>query len=218
MQRVNEFQFYELAIAIHHLSTISEQAKYSDVWLDWGNSAQALNRIFQERALEFCFVAANELYGAIGNVVPSDFGEAIKKYQALPDPEEELGWALINPIRQAVGKFETILAAELSSSDTYWVSPKGTNKTSMLIRSAHSMLPSSITNDFPEAAADFDEAGRCWLFDTYTAAGFHLMRATESVIREYYKEVTGNELQKKYRYWGAYLTNGGFNNEVQRVC
>jgi hypothetical protein len=190
MQRVNEFQFYELAISIHHLTTASGQAKYSDIWLNWGNSAQALYKIFQERALEFCFVTANELYGAIGNVVPADFADAIKKYQALPNPEEEIGWALANPIQQAAIKFETILAAELSSSDTYWISPKGTHKTSMLIRSAHSLLPSSITDGYPEASADFDEAGRCWLFDTYTAAGFHLMRATESIIREYYKVVT----------------------------
>jgi len=69
------------------------------------------------------------------------------------------------------------------------------------------MLPESIIKDFPEASSDFDEAGRCWLFDTYTAAGFHLMRATESVIREYYKVITGVDLPKKYRNWGAYIKN-----------
>jgi hypothetical protein len=75
----------------------------------------------------------------------------------------------------------------------------------MLMRSAHSLLPDSIAKEYPAAATDFDEAGRCWLFDTYTAAGFHLMRATESVIREYYAVLTGKQLKKKFRNWGAYL-------------
>jgi len=197
MQRVNEFQFYELAIAIHPLTEDSQHSKYSEIWLNWHSAGESLGRIFRERALEFCYDTANNLYAAIGAVVPSDFAAAVKKYGELPQPEPEIGWSLAYPIRQAAEKFETILAAELSNSDTYWVSPKGTHKTSMLMRSASSILPASITKDYPEASADFDEAGRCWLFDTYTAVGFHLMRATESVIREYYKKITGQDLEKK---------------------
>ena len=205
MQRVNEFQFYELAIAIHHLVEADPSAKYSEIWLDWGGSAQKLNSIFRQRALEFCLEAATELYSAIGEVVPHDFAEAIKKFQDLTLPDQEIGWESVAPIRQAAAKFETILAAELSNSDTYWVSPRGTHKTSMLMRSAHSLPPDSVNKYYPSTAADFDEAGRCWLFDLYTAAGFHLMRATETVLRDYYRRVTGKEVKNKFRHWGAYL-------------
>ncbi len=205
MLSVNEFQFYELAIAIHPLTEAQIEAKYKEVWMQWRHAATALSGIFQQRQLEFCFAAANELYGAIGNVVPQDFGEALKKWQSLPDPEPEIGWALVNPIRQAASKFETILAAELSNSDTYWISPKGTHKTSMLFRSARSVLPDSIIKVVPEAASDFDEAGRCWLFDTYTAVGFHLMRATDAVMRRYYRAAVGIEPKTKFRNWGAYI-------------
>jgi hypothetical protein len=205
MLRVNEFQFYELAVAIHPLAAANESSKYREVWLDWSNSAQVLNRTFHVRALEFCLEAATDLYGAIGNVVPHDFQAAIDKYGALPDPEPELGWAAVQPIRQAVLKFETILAAELSNSDTYWISPKGTHKTSMLMRSAHSVLPPYIATRYPSAAADFDEAGRCWLFDNFTASGFHLMRATETVIRDYYAVLTGKPPKQKFRSWAIYI-------------
>lgn len=202
---VNEFQFYQLAAAIHPLMFANEESKYSEVWLDWSQAADALNQTFHVRALEFCLEAATELYGAIGNVVPHNFQAAIEKHNKLRDPEPSLGWAAVHPIRQAVSKFETILSAELSNSDTYWVSPKGTHKTSMLMKSAHSVLPELVTNRFPLVAADFDEAGRCWVFDNYTAAGFHLMRATEAAIREYYKVLTQKEPKKKFRNWGAYL-------------
>lgn len=205
MQRVNEFQFYQLAAAIHPLVFANEESKYSDIWLDWSQAAETLNQIFHVRALEFCLEAATELYAAIANVVPNNFQEAIKRHTELPDPEPPIGWAAVHPIRQAVSKFETILSAELSSSDTYWVSPKGTHKTSMLMKSAHSVLPDAVTARFPLVASDFDEAGRCWIFDNYTAAGFHLMRATEAAIREYYKVLTQKEPKKKFRNWGIYL-------------
>jgi hypothetical protein len=205
MIRVNEFQFYELAIAIHPLTSAGDELKYSDVWLEWSNAAKALNRIFEERALEFCFAAATELYGAIGNVVPHDFGQAIAKLQEKGDPEPGLGWGAVQPIRQSASKFETILSAELNNSDTYWISPKGTHKTSMLLKSARSMLPSSVVEHIPEAATDFDEAGRCWLLDAHTATGFHLMRAIDAVMRAYYRAAVGIEPKKKFRNWGAYI-------------
>lgn len=217
MQRVNEFQLYELATAIHPLTAASEDAKYSEVWLNWRTAAIALQNIFKQRALEFCFHAANELYRAVEAVVPPDLDEAIKKYHELPKPEEPLGFGPIYPIRAAAQKFETVLSAELSNSDTYWISPKGTHKTSMLLQYAHLELPSSILTEVPEAAADFDEAGKCLLFDTPTAVGFHLLRATEAVIRKYYAIVAGVEPKKKFRNWGTYikkLNQCGANSKI----
>jgi hypothetical protein len=211
MQRVNEFQFYELAIAIHPLTEANGNAKYSDVWLDWTTAAEKLGAIFGQRSLEFCLDAANDLYRAIGQVVPHEFPEAIKKLQELPQPEPEIGWGAVHPIAQAANRFETILSAELSNSDTYWVSPKATHKTSMLMKSARALLPKSIIDAVPEAASDFDEAGRCWLFDTHTAVGFHLMRATDAVMRKYYKIAVGKEPKPKFRNWGAYI-------KVLRTC
>jgi hypothetical protein len=89
MQRVNEFQFYELAIAIHPLTEAKGDAKYSGVWLDWSMAGDKLSAIFGQRSLEFCLDAANDLYRALGWVVPHDFQEAIKKLQELPQPESE---------------------------------------------------------------------------------------------------------------------------------
>lgn len=205
MIRVNEFQFYELAIAIHPLTVIDDDSLYSAIWFDLHRSAEKLNQLFQERALEFCFQTANELYGAIGSVVPHDFPQAVAKLSELGTPETALGWRAITPIRLAASKFETLLSAELNNSDTYWISPKGTHRTSMLLKSARSMLPAYVVDIVPAAATDFDEAGRCWLLDAHTATGFHLMRATDAVMRAYYRAVVGVEPKKQFRNWGAYI-------------
>jgi hypothetical protein len=47
MLKVNEFQLYELAIAVHPLTTVSDDTKYSQIWLDWYNGRLALAGIFQ---------------------------------------------------------------------------------------------------------------------------------------------------------------------------
>ncbi|HXH50526.1 MAG TPA: hypothetical protein VNM47_14375, partial [Terriglobia bacterium] len=57
----------------------------------------------------------------------------------------------------------------------------------------------------PEVKEDFTQAGKCLLFDTSTAASFHLLRATEAVVRRYYKALTGVEPKLKFRNWGAYI-------------
>ena len=67
------------------------------------------------------------------------------------------------------------------------------------------MLPAYVVDIVPAAATDFDEAGRCWLLDAHTATGFHLMRATDAVMRAYYRAVVGVEPKKQFRNWGAYI-------------
>jgi hypothetical protein len=205
--RVNEFQLYELAITIHPLTLLSNQAKYSGEWFDLYKARTALHTIFQQRALEVCLNAANELLTAIDVIVPLDFQEAIQKITPPADREGEpiLGY-LCHAIREGAAKFETVLSAELSNSDTYWIPPKGTHKTSSLLLSAREELPTSVLKIIPdEAAVELDEAGKCLLFDVPTAAGFHLFRATEAVIRQYYEFVVGTTPAKKLRNWGAYI-------------
>lgn len=205
MLRVNEFQLYELAVNVHPLTAITKDTKYSDIWFEWSQAKTAIQAIFKQRALEVCFQTANELYLALQAVVPDDFNEAANKLPPDLTTEQGIGWAASHRVRDAVQKFETILSAELSNSDTYWISPKGTHKTSVLLQAAHLELPASVLQDIPEAATDFNEAGKCLLFDTATAAGFHLIRATEAVIRKYYEAITGKVPAAKFRNWGAYI-------------
>jgi len=169
------------------------------------NAKAALETIFKQRALEVCLNAAKELYGKLQVIVPDDFDEAVKKLSAEGADETPLGYICYS-IRDAAKNFETVLSAELSNSDTYWISPKGTHKTSRLLQSARQELPENVLKIIPNGAAvELDEAGRCFLLDLSTAAGFHLFRSTEAVIRDYYEFVVGTRPAAKSRNWGAYL-------------
>jgi hypothetical protein len=205
MLRVNEYQFYELAAVIHPLTELSNDARYSQEWYKLIDAKTALQNIFRSRSLEFCLNQAEELFAALRGIVPDDFDEAVKKLPADASKEEVMGY-LCYPVREAAKKFEYVLSAELSNSDTYWISPKGTHKTSRLLAGARYELPPDLLRMIPEVAAiELDEAGRCYLFDVSTAAGFHLFRATESVIRQYYEFVVGVKPAAKSRNWGAYI-------------
>lgn len=206
MLRVNEFELYELAIAVHPITEVSDDAKYGQVWLSWMSAKTALQNIFKQRSLEVCFSAANDLYLQLREVVPDDFSEAAGKLHTDQATEEPALGYVLYAIREAAKKFETILSSELSNSDTYWISPKGTHKTSVLMQNARQELPASLLKLVPEEVLkELDEAGRCLLFDNSTAAGFHLFRATEAVIRRYYETVVGHAPPKKARNWGAYI-------------
>ena len=95
-------------------------------------------------------------------------------------------------ITSALADFETVLKTELSISDTYFVTRKAAYDTTALILNAESCFPVELALKVPLAIFEVREAGRCLAFELNTAAGFHVLRATETVLRAYWDAVTNN--------------------------
>lgn len=206
MIRVSEYQLYELAVQVHPLTDLSDDLTYNQVWYRWWSARNAIDEIFKQRSLEFSLRAAMQLYNAITAVVPVEFKEAIDKIgDPASGPLPAIPRWQISQIRDRAKDFETILHTELDNADTYFILPKGTHKTSVLMFEAHRELPAYVTQDIPEVVEDFKEAGKCMLFNSGTAAAFHLLRATESVVRKYLETVAGKPVPAKTRNWGAYI-------------
>jgi hypothetical protein len=86
------------------------------------------------------------------------------------------------------------LSLDLGRAPVYFATPKGIYSTQHLIRSATSALPAAVSNNLSERIRrDISEAGRCLAFNVPTASGFHAMRATEGMLREYYRALTGQD-------------------------
>jgi hypothetical protein len=188
------------------LTSVPDGATFSSVWWTWMSARMALENLYQQRQLEFCNEAANKLYNAINIVVPIKWEDAHEKWTKRADPELPLPhWERQN-VMDAAKEFETVLKTELNNADTYFIDPKGTHKTSVLLSNASKEIPDSILKDVAsEVTDDFNQAGKCLLFDNSTAVGFHLMRAIESVIYAYLKKLTGKDMPIKSRNWGAYI-------------
>jgi hypothetical protein len=116
-------------------------------------------------------------------------------------------WQL-SGLRQSAKDFETVLANELPGLAIYHVLQKGIFSTDDLITQADAHIPEHIrdeTND--KAKQDVCEAGRCLAFGLPTASAFHMWRALESVISQYYKSLTGKTFEEAnvQLNWGAYI-------------
>ena len=106
----------------------------------------------------------------------------------------------------AVREFETVFSAELQALTAYVVSQKGIFSTPDLVERAEHILPEAVRKLLPsQAMTDLRQAGRCLAFDLPTAAGFHLLRATEAVIRAYYTVVVKRPPTPLSRNWGPYI-------------
>jgi len=119
--------------------------------------------------------------------------------------DRNLTRAEVFTITHAYSQFKIALLAELEIVTAYFVSQKGGYNTVSLLENANQLFPPDLGLKVPEALFDIAEAAKCLAFERPTACGFHLFRATESVLRRYYSEVTGGKAEPKVRSIGVYL-------------
>lgn len=184
MQRVNQYQFYDFAVYLHPITQLLTTAKVSESMWPLYRAKTWVQYFLENRVvpLVVCRPYGFRLVAEIDNVIPADFPVA-----APADGESEIGFRA-RVISDATREFETVLAAELQALDTYFISQKGIYSTPDLIERADNALDEDVRRIInPEAVKDFKQAGRCLAFDLPTAAGFHAMRATENVLRQYHK-------------------------------
>ena len=202
MQRVNEFNFYELAQHIHPLTLLSETVRYNVIFYEWFQARTALNGIFVQRPFVVSRSAASELYQAITEHVPAKWDDATAK---LSEENHEIHSWQYASIVDAAKKLETVLAAECQVLDTYLVQKTGAYSTVDLVERAHVAFGEAAQKLPERSKEDFDQAGKCIAFNLPTAAAFHILRGTESIVRSYYKSMTGREPKNKMRNWFAYI-------------
>jgi hypothetical protein len=85
------------------------------------------------------------------------------------------------------------------------VSPKGGFETSALVEAGLLLFSSPLAAKVPDAVGDIMAATRCIAFELPTAAGFHLHRAHEAVLRVYWDNVTGGKPRPRQQNMGVYL-------------
>jgi hypothetical protein len=209
MQRVNEFEFYDLGTKIHPIGE-KEEVLLREVWFEWYQARESLDTILSLRPLSVSVAAARKLSEAITAFIPEKWDDLVKAIPPLKEGEEETpvkSWQTFG-LRTAAKEFETVLAAECQVLDTYFVSKKGVYSTADLIDHAHYHIPEPTRSELPDLTkGDFDQAGKCMAFDLATAAAFHLLRGTEAVVRQYYELVVPGmkRAPAKMRNWGVYI-------------
>jgi len=92
-------------------------------------------------------------------------------------------------LNREVGNFRRTLEAEIKGFDAYVLAPKRID-VRRLLGDVPSLFAPGVFTLLPTIAAfDLNEAGKCIAFERPTAAAFHILRATESVLRELYNRI-----------------------------
>jgi hypothetical protein len=122
--------------------------------------------------------------------------------------------------QQAAARFEVVVANELPLVPIYTVDPVGVFSTDALLDHADSVFGILRQRMPPKALDDTKQAGRCLAFELPTASGFHIARATESVITSAMEAFKCEPLKESQRNWGKYieaLEGNGANKKVIQV-
>jgi len=89
-------------------------------------------------------------------------------------------------LKRIMISLEKTLVAESGGHVAFIVTDKRID-VNKLLSDASGLMPPGVFDSMPEIAKyDFGEAGKCIAFERPTAAAFHLLRCTESVLREFY--------------------------------
>jgi len=129
------------------------------------------------------------------------------KINALPPAEmsKTIDFFDAYSISSSLTAFEAVLAAELSLLPLYVVTQKAGFDTAVLIASGFACFPDEIHKKAPEAISDLAQGTRCIAFELPTAAGFHLHRANEAILRRYWDAVTNSAARPRTQNMGDYL-------------
>ncbi|HML07231.1 MAG TPA: hypothetical protein VK430_03760 [Xanthobacteraceae bacterium] len=127
------------------------------------------------------------------------------RFAATADKTQAISYADMFPVSNAMATFEAVFGAELALMPLYVVTPKAGFDTSILIEAGARCFPDDVWTKVPEAISDLSFGAKCIAFELFTAAGFHLHRANEAVLRRYWDAVTKGEPRPQSRNMGDYL-------------
>jgi hypothetical protein len=113
----------------------------------------------------------------------------------------------VSEFNQAKAEFEDNFEREHRNLCVFTVTPKGLYDTRLLIEKGEDKFLERTRSVFTEQVVyDLQQSGKCLAFEVPTAMAFHVMRATETLIKGYYKVLAGQEWPFTQRDWGKYIT------------
>jgi len=197
MIRISLPYIYNLAAQLEPLERLQVGTSYFDVFLDIFGAEDAVSSLYTASVFSHTLRSsrpyADKLVEALRSAIHHD------------DHSRQLDHSEVYSITNAFSQFKIALLAELEVVTNYFVVQKGGFDVVSLLDYSSSIFPPDLGVKVPEAMFDVAEAAKCLAFERATACGFHLFRATESVLRKYYVEVTEGKAEPKVRSIGVYL-------------
>lgn len=205
MKKINLPFFYQLGAKLNPLTEFTPTVNNrSQIWLaSFPVHSYVYTLLETFKTLTVCRAAGIALIDAILKMQnwvreppPDKWGEE--------DPSVDF---LFQNVITATKNFEIVLTAELQRLETYHVTQKGIYSIPDLIDKTEDMLPDSTREKIgKKVVEEIRQSGRCLAFDNSTASGFHIIRALEVVMHDYYVFVCKPASKKRLDNWGEYIS------------
>jgi len=206
MGKINLPFFYQLGSQLNPLSKmkVTPQNRIDILFATYGVRSNVVTLLNWGGGLKVCHSSARALLNAIKEV--ETWASNIKVTEDWTKEDPATDWKFHQVIDKAKN-FETVLSEELLTLSAYWATKKGIYSPSDLIDNAENVFPPSVLEKLSESAVqEVAHGGRCLAFDIPTASGFHMLRATEEVLHDYYIAVCKPKCKDKLDNWGAYIS------------
>lgn len=199
MVRISVPYVYNLSEALLPLSSLNQGSKVSDqLYILYYAHSTLSNFLYQSvwtNCLRVVKGHGRELLDAINEVMAKN-----------ETAGAEINYFDVFNVGQKLTAFKTVLEAEFQIAATYLVTPRRGYDIATLIENAEIIFPDELMRKVPDTLFDLREAGKCIAFDLGTAAGFHLLRAFETVIRAYWNVVMEGAPLPTVRNLGIYIS------------
>jgi hypothetical protein len=209
VKRLEVLDLFELGAALARLNQAlaKDKAGPFDLYVCMSSMRRSLAKFCAEhRAFPLAVDSAQELAARIDADVMETFLESSDpiKFKEGLNLNEEMGTWQFYAIKSKISEFEHVFSAVCRKCETYFVEQKMGFDISLLLHNAETNLHASVRPFIaPEAIDEVKAAGRCFALESFTASGFHTLRALEVVMGDYYKAVSGKD--KEFRSWYDYV-------------
>ena len=149
-----------------------------------------LNTVLQEPCamLQSSQRAARAVISRINTFIPEGLDKLFEVDQTLIYSSYQY-----SSLSSAISAFETVLSNDMPEMSTFAVSQIGILRTDDLIREPYRQIAEPLRPLLQERAKnDIVEAGKCLAFRLSTASAFHVCRAIETGIDQYYEALAGH--------------------------
>ena len=212
MEKLNLPFFYQIGHELHRLASIRMDAPVQELFMACGSLRPVLESLLNGLpSLKVAKPAGEELKklmdGLFHDPDQKKFGH-IDFTKPLDGNNYQLQAVMFSISRQA-SEFQTVLNAELQSLAAYLVTQTGIYSGAALVEHAEDVVPVKLKAKLsPIALEDIRQSGRCLAFGVGTACGFHILRATEAAMHQYYVKVCNQGSNcDPLDNWGAYIAS-----------
>lgn len=172
-----------------------------------------LRHVAQHETADFVIKAQDDLKDllesanfsvTLASMTSTRYGNMRSSVEAISPSTNQIGVTIAKSINAELTIIENVLFAEACTKHIY-ILPSRRFNTDFLLNSPDRLLKDGAYEKLHEIArTDIASACRCILFGEATAASFHILRATESVLKSYYfHHRRQNRLEKPM--WGPML-------------